>query len=74
MTPTATTLAALTSTYIASSSAPNANGMTQKLSNDLKTGKVCKFITDTQTQIGATLTQQQANDLTYWAHILNPTC
>jgi hypothetical protein len=40
----------------------------------LKTGKPCKFITDTQTQIGSTLTQTQANDLTYWAHILDPTC
>jgi hypothetical protein len=77
----ATTLASLTSGYItanhnsgASWVSNNWNGMIQKLSNDLKTGKVCKFITDTQTEIGSTLTQTQANDLNYWAHLIDPTC
>jgi hypothetical protein len=77
----ATTLAALTSAYITAnhnSGAPwvsnNWKGKIQKLSNDLKTGKVCKFITDTQTEIGSTLTQTQANDLKYWAHLIDPTC
>ena len=77
----ATSLASLTSAYITANHnsgaawvSNNWNGKIQKLSNDLKTGKVCKFITDTQTEIGSTLTQTQANDLNYWAHLIDPTC
>ena len=48
--------------------------MNNKLFNDLKTGKVCKYITDVQAQIGTTLTPTQAATLIYWARQLDPTC
>jgi hypothetical protein len=65
-----TALAALATSYVLASGRPNANGTANKLSNDLKTGKPCKFVTDVQAEVGQTLTSAQAATLVAWGRKL----
>lgn len=75
--PTAASLTTLTSQYISSSGAPNSNGITHKLANQLTNGDICGYIASVQqesTNPHPALTPQRAAELIYWARILDPNC
>ncbi|MGR6320031.1 hypothetical protein Q2K19_25720 [Micromonospora soli] len=77
VTPTITSLLALTNKYVSGSGAPQSNGMIQDLDNKLLHSNFCQYVSTVNKQAeveNPTLTAAQAEELVYWAHILDPTC
>lgn len=77
VTQTTASFTALTSQYLSTSAAPEANGLMHDLSNKLRQGKICEYIAKLTTESQGprpALTQAQAAELTYWARTLDPSC
>lgn len=75
--PTTTSLQALTTQYVAETGAPNAPGAAKNLNQLLEKQQVCEYIKQVHrhaTQPPNALTTDQAAELTYWAHLLEPDC
>lgn len=75
--PTAASLGRLTAQYVGASGQPNANGVIQSLQNKLLHGLICQCIakvTMEATGSNPTLTTAQANELIYWARLMDPSC